>query len=44
MTAHDSYITNLECSNDGRLLISSSSWRSPLTSLWNINDESIYLK
>lgn len=42
--AHDSYIVNLECSNDEKLLISSASWRGPLTSIWAISDESITLK
>ncbi|XP_050427113.1 protein mahjong isoform X2 [Adelges cooleyi] len=43
-TAHDSYIVNLERSNNERLLLSSATWRAPLTSLWSINDQSITLK
>lgn len=43
-TAHDSYIVHLECSNNERLLLSSASWRMPLTSVWSINENSIDLK
>ncbi|XP_050525532.1 protein mahjong isoform X2 [Daktulosphaira vitifoliae] len=43
-TAHDSYIVNLERSNDERLLLSSASWRPPLTTLWSIDNQSITLK
>ncbi|VVC46311.1 Hypothetical protein CINCED_3A010795 [Cinara cedri] len=43
-TAHDSYIVNLECSNNQKLLLSSASWRTPLTSLWSINEDSIVLQ
>lgn len=44
LTAHDSYIVNLECSNNERLLLSSASWRVPLTSVWSISENSIDLK
>lgn len=42
--AHDSYIVNMECSNDGRIMLSSASWRSPLTKVWSINERSLEIK
>lgn len=42
--AHDSYIVNMECSNNGRILLSSASWRSPLTKVWSINEQSFEMK
>ncbi|CAH1724928.1 DDB1- and CUL4-associated factor 1 isoform X2 [Aphis gossypii] len=43
-SAHDSYIIDLQCSQDERLLISSASWRAPLTSIWSITEDAINLK
>lgn len=40
-SAHDSYIIDLQCSNDERILISSASWRAPLTSIWSITENQI---
>ncbi|XP_008184180.1 DDB1- and CUL4-associated factor 1 isoform X1 [Acyrthosiphon pisum] len=43
-SAHDSYIIDLQCSNDERLLLSSASWRAPLTSIWSITEDAINIK
>lgn len=42
--AHESFVANLECSNNEKLLISSTSWRTPLTTLWGITNETITQK
>lgn len=39
ISAHDSYIVHLERSNDKRLLLSSSTWRAPLSKVWSITEE-----
>lgn len=43
-TAHDSYVSNLECSNSERLMLSSASWRGPVSSLWALKNDSITLE
>ncbi|XP_075228537.1 lisH and WD40 domain-containing protein mahjong isoform X6 [Lycorma delicatula] len=35
---HESYISNLQASSDGSLLLTSSTWRRPLSALWGINN------
>lgn len=35
---HESYISNLQASNDGSLLLTSSTWRRPLSALWGIDN------
>uniref|UniRef100_A0A1B6HVS0 DDB1- and CUL4-associated factor 1 n=1 Tax=Homalodisca liturata TaxID=320908 RepID=A0A1B6HVS0_9HEMI len=34
---HESYISRLESNKDGTLLLSSSTWRRPLSALWSVN-------
>ncbi|XP_055598270.1 protein mahjong, partial [Uranotaenia lowii] len=35
-SCHESYVYSIKCSKDGRLLLTSSAWRSPMSALWNI--------
>jgi HIV-1 Vpr-binding protein len=35
---HDSYVYHVEPSRDSRLLITSSSWRSPFSKLWSMGE------
>ncbi|XP_071806526.1 DDB1- and CUL4-associated factor 1-like [Asterias amurensis] len=37
-SCHDSPITNLEPSRDGKLILTSSSWSHPMSALWGIGD------
>ncbi|XP_025420180.1 protein mahjong isoform X4 [Sipha flava] len=43
-SAHDAYVSHIECSNDERLMVSSASWRGSLSSLWSINNDTINLR
>ncbi|XP_058458144.1 protein mahjong isoform X3 [Malaya genurostris] len=35
-SCHESYLNSIKCSKDGRLLLTSCAWRSPMSVLWNI--------
>lgn len=40
----DSYINNIKCSNNGEFLLTSCTWHSPLSALWQLKDKQIYSK
>lgn len=35
---HESYLNSIKCSRDGRLLLTSCAWRSPMSVLWNVDN------
>ncbi|XP_055624237.1 protein mahjong isoform X2 [Toxorhynchites rutilus septentrionalis] len=37
-SCHESYVNSIKCSKDGQLLLTSCAWRSPMTALWNIEN------
>ncbi|XP_062558302.1 protein mahjong isoform X5 [Armigeres subalbatus] len=37
-SCHESYVNSIICSKDGRLLLTSCAWRSPMSALWNIEN------
>ncbi|XP_039432670.1 protein mahjong isoform X2 [Culex pipiens pallens] len=37
-SCHESYVNSIKCSKDGRLLLTSCAWRSPMSALWNIEN------
>ncbi|XP_055534033.1 protein mahjong isoform X1 [Wyeomyia smithii] len=37
-SCHESYLNSIKCSKDGRLLLTSCAWRSPMSVLWNIEN------
>ncbi len=39
---HESYIQHVQVSRDGRMALTTNSWRSPLSILWNINKKKFY--
>ncbi|KAJ6646016.1 Protein mahjong, partial [Pseudolycoriella hygida] len=41
---HNSFVNNVTCSRDGTLLLTSSAWRQPLSSMWNIDKNQFSLK
>lgn len=41
---HDSYISSIKCNREGNLVIISSTWRPPMSTLWNIEDRQFTLK
>lgn len=43
-TCHDSYINCVKSSRDGTLLLTSCTWRSPYTILWNIENKAFSIK
>lgn len=40
----DSYINNIKCSKDGRMVLTSSTWHTPLSVLWNVDNKSFVSK
>lgn len=37
-SCHESFVNSIKCSKDGRLLLTSCAWRSPMSALWNIEN------
>lgn len=43
-TCHESYVNNVQCNREGNLVLTSSTWRAPLSALWNIENKTFTLK
>lgn len=41
---HESYVNNIQCNREGNLILTSSTWRSPLSALWNVENKQFALK
>lgn len=41
---HESYIHNIKCSRNGRLVITATSWRSPINVLWSLENKQFVSK
>lgn len=41
---HESFVNNVKCNRDGNMVITSCTWRSPLSALWNIDNKQFTLK
>lgn len=41
---HETVINNLRCSRDGRFILTSATWRTPLSALWTIEDREIDIR
>lgn len=43
-SCHESYISRLEANRDGSLLLTTSTWRRPLSALWTVKSNTVEQK
>lgn len=41
---HESYVNNVKCNREGNLVVTSSTWRTPLSALWNIENKQFVMR
>lgn len=43
-SSSDTYINNIKCSRNGELILTSSTWHSPLSMLWSVREKELFTK